>query len=280
MKKWPREILECSKGIFTDYKKRNYYPRCCYTWTAEIHVHCGSPGDDVSFLVTLNQLSVLCAMDELLESAGSPAQGIPFSVLARKVGLDSSVVAVSLESLDNVLIMKNREGDDECIYFKSDWQNEPLMINLAIREETLRLKYVFTRNLQEYREDEEEHDERHLDPYQQTMDCPRRRCFDITSLRVIANWSWEMGIDNCAICRNHIMDLCIDCASHSGGSVEPVKDDCIVSWGICSHCFHLHCINRWLSGRTVCPLDNRPWEFQSYGQGGKPLKVSVPFSAI
>ena len=26
------------------------------------------------------------------------------------------------------------------------------------------------------------------------------------------------------------------------------------------HAFHLHCINRWLKSRNVCPLDNREWE--------------------
>jgi hypothetical protein len=27
----------------------------------------------------------------------------------------------------------------------------------------------------------------------------------------VALWAWDIVVDNCAICRNHIMDLCIEC---------------------------------------------------------------------
>ena len=27
-------------------------------------------------------------------------------------------------------------------------------------------------------------------------------------------WSWDIVVDNCAICRNHIMDLCIECQAN------------------------------------------------------------------
>ncbi|KGG50810.1 putative ring-box protein 1 [Mitosporidium daphniae] len=99
--------------------------------------------------------------------------------------------------------------------------------------------------------------------------------------------SLDIAVDNCAICRNHIMDLCIDCqstATSSSGIVDEnilsqgvrfssqdtqasqmsnpsstPSDECVVAWGQCSHAFHNHCISRWLKTRKVCPLDNKEW---------------------
>jgi anaphase-promoting complex subunit 11 len=41
-------------------------------------------------------------------------------------------------------------------------------------------------------------------------------------------------------------------------------DDSPVVWGICSHSFHLQCINRWLSTQAEqkCPFCRRAWEFK------------------
>ncbi|KAH8323091.1 hypothetical protein KR074_003162, partial [Drosophila pseudoananassae] len=90
---------------------------------------------------------------------------------------------------------------------------------------------------------------------------PRKR-FEIKKWDGVAMWSWDIVVDNCAICRNHIMQLCIECQACGG----PIPfEQCTVAWGTCNHAFHLHCISRWLQMREVCPLDNRKWEFQRYG---------------
>ncbi|CUI15173.1 Hypothetical protein, putative [Bodo saltans] len=75
----------------------------------------------------------------------------------------------------------------------------------------------------------------------------------------VAVWAWNVQTDTCAICREQIADLCIECKADSvqnGGQ-------CQVAFGQCNHAFHHHCISRWLKTRQVCPLDQQPWETAS-----------------
>lgn len=87
--------------------------------------------------------------------------------------------------------------------------------------------------------------------------------FRVRKWSPVALWAYNLTVDDCAICRNHIMDKCIECQSTQETSNR--EENCIIVWGKCSHVFHLHCISRWLNTRKVCPLDNSKWELKRYG---------------
>lgn len=44
-------------------------------------------------------------------------------------------------------------------------------------------------------------------------------------------------------------------------------DDCPLVWGQCSHCFHMHCILKWLNSQQVqqqCPMCRQEWKFKEW----------------
>lgn len=42
---------------------------------------------------------------------------------------------------------------------------------------------------------------------------------------------WNIQVDNCAICKNHIMEKCIECDALD----QSMQSECIVAWGACNH---------------------------------------------
>lgn len=88
----------------------------------------------------------------------------------------------------------------------------------------------------------------------------RKPLIKLKRVMAVALWSYDTKVETCAICRNHIMDICIECQN-----TKTVNDnqDCTVAWGACNHAFHSHCIGRWLRTKNVCPLDTKEWRYSN-----------------
>ncbi|MCO5573963.1 hypothetical protein L7F22_027741 [Adiantum nelumboides] len=60
-----------------------------------------------------------------------------------------------------------------------------------------------------------------------TSSCSKRphnsKRFEIRKWNVVALSAWDIVVDNCAICRNHIMDLCIECQANQALQARTVQ---------------------------------------------------------
>ncbi|UYV83885.1 ANAPC11 [Cordylochernes scorpioides] len=105
--------------------------------------------------------------------------------------------------------------------------------------------------------------------YQDNMECVHEKaavlgafCKQLLTENVgtwlgVASWRWLANDENCGICRMPFDGCCPDCRTPG--------DDCPLVWGQCSHCFHIHCILKWLNSQKVqqlCPMCRQEWHFR------------------
>jgi RING-box protein 1 len=80
-------------------------------------------------------------------------------------------------------------------------------------------------------------------------------CIVLKSISLRGHWNLDTMNDECPICRNSILETCVECSNVA-------DSNCISIMGECSHVYHLHCIEKWTKTKNVCPLDNKKWEYK------------------
>ena len=79
----------------------------------------------------------------------------------------------------------------------------------------------------------------------------------IKNWTAVGTWQWVSNDDTCGICRMSFEACCPDCRTPG--------DDCPLVWGECTHCFHIHCIMKWLNSQQQqqqCPMCRQDWKFK------------------
>lgn len=76
----------------------------------------------------------------------------------------------------------------------------------------------------------------------------------IKSINLRGTWVLDTINDECPICRNNVLDTCVECDANAR--------QCPSIMGECNHVYHLHCIEQWIKTKNVCPLDNKKWGFK------------------
>lgn len=83
----------------------------------------------------------------------------------------------------------------------------------------------------------------------------KEKPIEITNLTLYGTWRFKATYEECPICKGHLEEPCLQCLeSHNKGDLS-----CDASRGKCGHCFHKHCIDKWIEKSQVCPVCTTPY---------------------
>ena len=78
----------------------------------------------------------------------------------------------------------------------------------------------------------------------------------------VGTYSFNIEETECSICKYNLMESCSSCLEMD--KISPDVDrvqKCVISKGKCGHCFHYHCIAKWIKDDVSCPIDRVPFEY-------------------
>ncbi|KAI5186076.1 anaphase-promoting complex subunit 11 [Nematocida homosporus] len=72
----------------------------------------------------------------------------------------------------------------------------------------------------------------------------------VNGLKVGYSWRWRVSEGICGICQQAFEQMCPEC-------VHPL--DCVPALGECKHYYHQHCIQKWQTSSSLCPICRAEW---------------------
>jgi RING-box protein 1 len=76
----------------------------------------------------------------------------------------------------------------------------------------------------------------------------------LVSWTLYGSWEFKSTDPDCPICKTKLVELCTECLNDTKN-----KTNCTACRGKCGHCFHYHCITKWISNSSVCPVCKLPF---------------------
>ncbi|KFO21692.1 E3 ubiquitin-protein ligase RBX1 [Fukomys damarensis] len=87
-----------------------------------------------------------------------------------------------------------------------------------------------------------------------------KKRLEVKRWNVGALQAWGLVLDNCASCRNRIMELCVD----SQADQAPAGLKSTEAWGVGAEPFP-RCVSHWLKTQQACAPDHREWAHHERG---------------
>ena len=78
---------------------------------------------------------------------------------------------------------------------------------------------------------------------------------ELVYAQFVTLYSYDQESDICSICKSPLTYPCTECFNNK-------RDKCNIALGKCNHSYHYHCISKWLTTESKCPIDGTIFNYK------------------